>query len=316
MKSFDDLVAWYLDDAAPTGAAFSPAGKAFSADRKNYRGRYWYYDTQDFTIDIHDMAIKKDYVESISEDLSEYVLLSSAYIISGSGEWLDPYQVIEPDSLFIFDTTLPTDRCLMHGGSLYKAVGVRFKESMMVKVGLTDRFRSKDQLMRIFYDTRTEITRPIRKLADEILHCQMDGTSANLFFSAKAHEWLAITLDAYDRHKNKRPLPAGDQAAIETVARYIQDHYAFDISQSFLEKLAAMSGTKLKACFRDRYNMSITEFTQRKRMNIAENLLLTTDMDICDIAKAVGYQSPSRFSLLYKRYKNSSPSAVRKIASQ
>ena len=314
MHSFQKLVDHYTDETAQNCTDFCPAGQTFTGEREYYRGKYWYYETPDFIVDIHDMLIKKDYVEAMDEDLSQYILLSSSYIITGSGEWLSPYQALEPDSLFIFDAALPTDRCLMHGNSVYKAVGIRFKESFIANAGLSGRFASKDKLMRMFYETRTEIIQPIRKLAMDILNCKMEGTSAALFFNAKAHEWLAITLDAYEQQKTKRPLAADDQAAIDTVARYIQDHYAFHISQTFLEKLAAMSGTKLKECFKQHYNMSITEFTQRKRMNIAENLLLTTDMEIRDIAKAVGYSSPSRFSTLYKRYKNMRPGDVKALA--
>ena len=65
-----------------------------------------------------------------------------------------------------------------------------------------------------------------------------------------------------------------------------------------------MSGTKLKESFKKNH-LSITEFTQRKRMNIAEQLLVTTDLEIRHIAKTVGYTSPSRFSKLYKRYRAS-----------
>lgn len=38
-------------------------------------------------------------------------------------------------------------------------------------------------------------------------------------------------------------------------------------------------------------------------MNIAEQLLLTSDLEIKYIAKTVGYTLPSLFSKLFKRYK-------------
>ena len=59
--------------------------------------------------------------------------------------------------------------------------------------------------------------------------------------------------------------------------------------------------------------MTITEYTQRRRINIAENLLLTTDLEIKDIAKSVGYKSASRFSTIVKRYKGLFPKELRKF---
>ena len=160
MHSFQKIIDHYVDETAQLCTDFCPAGQAFTGEREYYRGKYWYYETPDFIVDIHDMLIKKDYVEAINEDLSQYILLSSSYIITGSGEWLSPYQALEPDSLFIFDAALPTDRCLMHGNSVYKAVGIRFKESFIANAGLSERFASKDKLMRMFYETRTEIIQP------------------------------------------------------------------------------------------------------------------------------------------------------------
>ena len=37
-----------------------------------------------------------------------------------------------------------------------------------------------------------------------------------------------------------------DDKALKDVANYLDDHYALDVSQQTLEKIASMSGTKLK----------------------------------------------------------------------
>ncbi|MDO5755082.1 MAG: AraC family transcriptional regulator [Tissierellia bacterium] len=59
--------------------------------------------------------------------------------------------------------------------------------------------------------------------------------------------------------------------------------------------------------------MTITEYTQRKRISMAEHLILSTDLTIGNIAKSVGYQSHSRFSKLFKRYKGFSPIEFKKM---
>lgn len=140
----------------------------------------------------------------------------------------------------------------------------------------------------------------------------MTGLPAKMFFDAKAKEWLSITLNAYNELKNnKKHLQELDIEAIKNVAKYIDDHYSLNINQNFLETVAMMSGTKLKTTFKKYFNQSITEYTQRKRMNIAENLITSTDLDIKSIAKAVGYNSPSRFSTLFKRYKGIYPKDIK-----
>ena len=49
-------------------------------------------------------------------------------------------------------------------------------------------------------------------------------------------------------------------------------------------------------------------------MNVAETLLLNTDLPIKEISESVGYTSHSKFSIYYKRYKGKLPSEVRHLA--
>ena len=103
---------------------------------------------------------------------------------------------------------------------------------------------------------------------------------------------------------------------MENIAAYIDDHYATSISQKTLEKIAMMSGTKLKKLFKQKYQFTITEYTQRRRMNMAEILLLNSSLKIQDIAEAVGYSSHSKFSACFKRYKGIYPKDIKKYASR
>ena len=113
--------------------------------------------------------------------------------------------------------------------------------------------------------------------------------------------------------KPKTALTLDDEKAIHTVEHYINDHYSLEISQELLEKISMLSGTNLKTKFKQKHGMSITEYIQRKRINVAENLLSTTDLEIKDIANSVGYTSSSRFSTLFKRYKGIKPNEIRKF---
>lgn len=307
-----DLVRNFVDIPCKDCKRFNSIGETFYGNNEYYEGNYWFYDGEDFIVDIHDFFIKKDYIEENIPNMSDYFYLISSYLLSGSGEWLEPYQVIEPNSMFVLDTTKPIKRYILHGNSRFFVVGMKFKERIVNEI-LTQKFNiNKDTVSEIFLIDNPVVTGGIGKIASEIINCKMDGLSAQIFFEAKAREWLSIYLNAYENDKNKKELNPSDKGSIENIARYIEDHYAFDISQAFLEKLSMMSGTKLKESFKKRYNMSITEFTQKKRINIAENLLLTTDLAINDIAKAVGYNSHSRFSALFKRYKGVYPKDIRK----
>lgn len=311
MKSIEELLENMGFARCQSCKKYSPAGTTYMINSENYKGIYWYYETSEFIIDIHNFFIIRDFIMTSSPDISEYMSLISTYIITANGEWVNPYQNMTSNSMFVMDANKKDLRFLLHGNYPFFSVGINFKKKMIENWLIEKLNINKHEATKIFLETSTEITKPISKLAHEILHCTMDSTSAELFFEAKAKEWLSITLNEYMNKSKEDPLAEIDKNAIENVAAYINDHYAFDIPQEFFENISLMSGTKLKTAFKQRYKMSITEYTQRKRMNIAENLLLTTSLEIKDIAKSVGYNSPSRFTTLFKRYKGIYPKEVK-----
>lgn len=317
---FDEMVEYFDCERCNDCIKYSSAGEVFFADNEFYTGNYWYYMGDDFIIDIHDFYFNKEYITPLEYKEDSYCLLDYAYIISNymisaNGECFEPYENIGSDTMMIIvanENLNKNQRFSFHAKSKYISVGIKYGKKYIERNFSNEINIEKIDFERIFLDTKKIVTRPISKLSNEILNCKMTDLPAKMFFEAKAKEWLSITLNAYNELKNnKNDLHETDKIAIRSVAKYIDDHYSIDISQSFLESVAMMSGTKLKTTFKKYFNQSITEYTQRRRMNIAENLIASTDLDIASIAKAVGYNSPSRFSTLFKRYKGIYPKDVR-----
>lgn len=232
-------------------------------------------------------------------------------MFSSSGEWLNPYQAMEPSTIYIMNKGIPLSKYILHNNSRFHSVSLKIKEKFLEDSFFKENNFSKNKIPSIFVDTKGKISKKIEKIAMEIVKCKMDKASAKLFFEAKAKEWVAISLNALNSDNKSEKLNIDDDRDITSVATYIEDHFSMDIKEELLCKIAMMSSTKLKNTFKKKYGVSITEFTQRKRMNVAENLLLTNDLDIKTIAKTVGYTSQSRFTTLYKRYKAILPSQVR-----
>ena len=68
-----------------------------------------------------------------------------------------------------------------------------------------------------------------------------------------------------------------------------------ELSRRFL-----INPTSLKKAFRQRYGMSIAAHTQHHRMEKAAALLQQTQLTVAEIARAVGFQSQSRFTAVFK----------------
>ncbi|WP_288771069.1 AraC family transcriptional regulator [uncultured Sneathia sp.] len=95
--------------------------------------------------------------------------------------------------------------------------------------------------------------------------------------------------------------------------KYSRVGHSFNLDTQEIKGVYWFYQTELKNLFKEKYGQTITEYTQRKRMKMAEMLLINTDIKIREIAKSVGYLSPSKFSTYYKRYMGIFPSEVRKM---
>lgn len=315
MNSFQDFLEELGWKPCSNCHKYSQVGKTVCIQSEDFDGLYWYYETDQFIIDIHDFFIKKDKMIHSFPDMSPFMSFCSSYIKSANGEYFNPYQTLTSNTMFVTNIDKANFRFLLHSNFPYLSVGINFKDKMIkdyVSCHLNTNFITVSD---IFFDTRDLVTKPMEKLANSILNCNMSSPAAEIFFEAKAKEWLSVTLDAYFNKTKSKQISKSDEKAIENVANYISDHYSLDISQELLEKIAMMSGTKLKNVFKQKYQMSITEYAQRRRMNIAETLLSTTQLEIRDIAKSVGYTSHSRFTTLFKKYKGIYPREVKKLSS-
>lgn len=313
MNTFQDFIETIGWKSCPDCDKYCQVGKTFCIQDKYIDGLYWYYETDQFIINIHDFFIKKEMMTNSFPNLSPSISFCSSYIKSANGECFNPYQALTANTIFVTSIDKTDFRFLLHANFPYLSVGVNFKEKMITDYISCNLNTPHVTVSNVFFDTQELVTKPLEKLANSILNCKMDSPAAEIFLEAKVIEWLSITLHAYLSKSKAKQISKSDYKTIENVANYINDHYALDISQELLEKIAMMSGTKLKNVFKQKYHMSITEYVQRKRMNIAETLLSTTELEIRAIAKSVGYTSHSRFTTLFKKYKGIYPREVRKF---
>lgn len=313
MDTFQDYLEQMGWESCDNCQKYSHVGKTFCVHNEDFEGIYWYYETDQFIIDVHDLFIKKEKMSHSFPDIRPYMSFISTYVKTANGECFNPYQTLTSNTMFVMNIDRKHVRLLLHTNFPYVSIGINFKDNMIKEYVSCHLNPQSTTISDVFFETRELVTKPMEKLANSILNCHMSSPAAEIFFEAKAKEWLSVTLNAYFNKAASKPISQSDEIAIENVANYINDHYALDISQELLEKIAMMSGTKLKSIFKQKYQMSITEYSQRKRMNIAGTLLSTTELEIKDIAKSVGYSSHSRFTALFKKYKGIYPREVKKL---
>ena len=316
--TYYDFVKEYMNvDECKNNRKYSSAGHTFCWSKNNSthaEGLYWFYEGDGFIIDVHDFYIREEVIQNSTYSMSDYVSIYSSYIVSANGEKFNPYQILTANSLCTldFDNIKDDFLFLLHENCYYLAVSIGFKRELLDKHLSSINIDPESFYRALLQTNQIILTKSLEKVAMEILNCKMEAPAADFFLKAKANEWISI-IDTYLNRK-KYKIEIDDDKALEDVARFLDDHFAMNVNQETLEKISKMSGTKLKNLFKEKYGQGITEYTQRKRMNMAETLLLNTKLPIKEIAESVGYTSHSKFSIYYKRYKGKLPSEVRNLA--
>ena len=79
-----------------------------------------------------------------------------------------------------------------------------------------------------------------------------------------------------------------------------------------LSRQYLINPTTLKAAFKSIYGTSIAAHIKEHRMEQAAKMLRESDKSVAEIAKAVGYDSQSRFTTAFKTFFQSLPKEYRK----
>lgn len=164
-------------------------------------------------------------------------------------------------------------------------------------------------------------------LADEI--CQLAeralGRTANVGVSREfAH--LSALNDAYRQAVEALHTAAEGEGGVSFTAdarktgslcdralEIIDQHYMDeDLSLASLSAMLDVSPNHLSACIKKSEGETFINILVRRRMETAQTLLLTTDLQIQEIARRCGYTDQHYFSYCFKKYSGTSPVALRR----
>ena len=107
-------------------------------------------------------------------------------------------------------------------------------------------------------------------------------------------------------------LAASQEQVIRNVHDYMVEHLSERITIEELSREFLMNTTTLKTVFKKVYGTSLAAHWKAHRMEKAASLLLSTQEDVGAIARAVGYESQSRFTAAFREEYGVSPGEYRR----
>ena len=96
---------------------------------------------------------------------------------------------------------------------------------------------------------------------------------------------------------------------------FIHTHFAESLDVSQIAHSANLSQRECLRCFQKTIGIPPIQYLLKYRISVAARLLTSSDMPITTICNDTGFDSPSYFSKLFKRWMGCTPTSYRKAAS-
>ncbi|WP_297281230.1 AraC family transcriptional regulator [uncultured Anaerococcus sp.] len=139
--------------------------------------------------------------------------------------------------------------------------------------------------------------------------------SEELFSKAMTDAKAAIFVINLLRCNEKKVRVSHDKKVnrqIDYIKNYIDSNYSEDIKLEQLSTMAYMNKFHLISEFKQSYRVTPIEYLILKRIEIAKNLLISTNHSMEEIASIVGFNSQSYFNQVFKKKVGQTPSKFRK----
>ena len=114
------------------------------------------------------------------------------------------------------------------------------------------------------------------------------------------------------RSGSKKPNCQGENAeTIQSVARYISEHYANEITLDEAAQMAHMERTHFSKRFKALTGFGFLEYLTQTRLREADRLLLETNLSVGTIAELCGFSGYNYLGDVFRRWKGASPTQYR-----
>lgn len=111
------------------------------------------------------------------------------------------------------------------------------------------------------------------------------------------------------RRENQAELRQHEKIAV--ILNYLSEHYR-TVSLTELAEVAAYNPNYLSRLFRERFDLTFTDYVNRLRISQAIRLLDESDLTVEEIAENVGFGSRIHFYKVFKKHCGMTPAALRK----
>lgn len=200
-------------------------------------------------------------------------------------------------------------------GTHYKAVNILLEKNFIASLLGDGKFES---ILPAYIGMRTRsldiqaMSTECKTKVDEILYKAPTAPLPRLFVYNRVRQLIELFFSALltkaDVSDFKGDIKRSDIRKIMQVEQLmVKDFSQKPLTINQLARRATMSTTKLKRLFRQVFNKPLYEYYQEQRLQKAAELLSTGHYSVNEVARRIGYQNISNFSIAFKKHFGMSP---------
>lgn len=148
----------------------------------------------------------------------------------------------------------------------------------------------------------------IIRVARQMLANPFSGRVLEAYIRAKAVEILCLMLNGLERAPKNT-----ESGLVREVRAAIDSILSEPLDVEALANATHLSARSLFRKFKAETGMTLGEYQRFKRLELAANLLVTTDLSITEIGGEVGFSETASFSRAFSQYHSISPSEFRRL---
>jgi putative transcriptional regulatory protein len=173
----------------------------------------------------------------------------------------------------------------------------------------------KEKILSLFKEDiliHVKLNSKIEIMLNQIKNKNINNINEYILFKTKVAEVISYILDL--QINSTEEIGINDITIAENIKEIIKSYSVSDIpSIRKICQITGMSNYQLQTIFKEVEGLTIFQYIQKIKMNYAKFLLDTSPkVNILDVATEVGYDSPSKFSMAFKKFFGVLPSKYKK----
>lgn len=127
-----------------------------------------------------------------------------------------------------------------------------------------------------------------------------------------SHMWYLIVKNMQSVLEQQHRSESQDTVRIKGMLDFLHQHYTEPLELQQIAAAVSISERECLRCFQKNIGMAPIQYLLKYRVSVSARLLADTDAPITEICNQIGFDSPSYFSKIFKRFMCSTPTVYRK----